>query len=86
MENTRVLKAMWKWIENEGVNWTRVQKDSCGWLDVYDWTAVLGEKITTSRLTSMYNAGLLDRAKDKSYFGNDRFHYFPIITPDNSWN
>ena len=46
----------------------------------------LDEKITSSRLVSMYNAGLVDRVKDKAYFGDDRFHYFPTTTPDNSWN
>ena len=50
-------------------------------MDANDWSAVLGEKVTSARLTSMYNAGLVDRAKDKAYFGNDRFHYFPITAP-----
>lgn len=86
MENTRVLKAMWKAIEEHGINVAHVKKDSSGWLDIYDWTAITGEKITSSRLTSMYNAGLVNRAKNKAYFGNDRFHYFPIITSDNSLN
>ena len=81
MENTRVIKAMWKYIEDSGVNWVRVQKMDAFWMDVYDWSAVLGEKITPARLTSMYNAGLIGRTKDKKYFGNDRFHYFPITEP-----
>ena len=82
MENTRVIKAMWKFIEDNGVNWARIQKMSCAsWMDVYDWSSILGEKITPARLASMYNAGLLDRVKDKAYFGNDRFHYFPITAP-----
>ena len=82
MENTRVIKAMWKYIEDNGVNWARIQKMGCAsWMDVDDWSSVLEEKITPARLASMYNAGLLDRAKDKAYFGNDRFHYFPITAP-----
>ena len=81
MENTRVIKAMWKYIEDNSVNWTRIQKNTCFWMDVYDWSSVLDEKITSARLTSMYNAGLVGRAKDKAYFGNDRFHYFPITAP-----
>ena len=81
MENTRVIKAMWKYIEDNGVNWVRVQKNDAFWMDVYDWSSVLGEKITSARLASMYNAGLIDRVKDKAYFGNDRFHYFPITAP-----
>ena len=82
MENTRVIKAMWKFIEDNGVNWVMVQKMGCAsWMDVYDWSSILGEKITSVRLTSMYNAGLIGRVKNKAYFGNDRFHYFPITAP-----
>lgn len=82
MENTRVIKAMWKFIEDNGVNWARIQKNTCGsWMDVYGWSSVLEEKITSARLASMYNAGLVDRVKDKAYFGDDRFHYFPITAP-----
>ena len=81
MENTRVIKAMWKYIEDTEVNWVRVQKNDAFWMDVYDWRAVLGEKITSARLASMYNAGLIGRVKDKAYFGDDRFHYFPITAP-----
>ena len=81
MENTRVIKAMWKFIEDNGMNWVRIQKNTGAWMDVYDWSSILEEKITPARLASMYNAGLLDRVKDKAYFGNDRFHYFPITAP-----
>lgn len=87
MENTRILKAMWKFIEDNGINWAKVQKMTCNsWMDVYEWSNALEEKITSSRLVSMYKNGLVDRVKDKAYFGDDRFHYFPITTPDNSWN
>ena len=83
MENTRVIKAMWKYIEDNGVNWAAVQKNKSTnvWMDVYDWSSVLGEKVTSARLTSMYNAGLIGRVKNKAYFGDDRFHYFPITAP-----
>lgn len=81
MENTRVIKAMWKYIEDNGVNWAAVQKYTGSWMDMYGWSSVLEEKITSARLASMYKAGLLDRVKDKAYFGNDRFHYFPITAP-----
>ena len=81
MENTRVIKAMWKYIEDNCVNWAKVQKYTGSWMDVYGWSSVLEEKITPARLASMYKAGLLDRVKDKAYFGNDRFHYFPITAP-----
>ena len=81
MENTRVIKAMWKSIEDNGFNWAKIQKYTNAWMDVYDWSSLLGEKITPARLASMYKAGLLDRVKDKAYFGNDRFHYFPITAP-----
>ena len=87
MENTRVLGLMWKYIEDNDINWAGVQKMTCNsWMDAHEWSDALEEKITSSRLVSMYNAGLLDRKKDKAYFGDDRFHYFPITTPDNSWN
>lgn len=81
MENTRVIKAMWKYIEDNGMNWVRIQKNTGAWMDVYDWSSVLEEKITSARLASMYNAGLVDRVKNKAYFGDDRFHYFPITAP-----
>lgn len=81
MENTRVIKAMWKYIEDNELNWARIQKNTGAWMDVYDWSSVLEEKITSARLASMYKAGLVDRVKDKAYFGNDRFHYFPITAP-----
>ena len=81
MENTRVIKAMWKYIEDNDVNWVGIQKYTGSWMDVYGWSSVLEEKITPARLASMYKAGLLDRVKDKAYFGNDRFHYFPITAP-----
>ena len=87
MENTRVLKAMWKYIEDNGINWAGVQKMTCNsWMDAHEWSDALEEKITSSRLVSMYNAGLVDRIKNKAYFGDDRFHYFPITIPDNNWN
>ena len=81
MENTRVIKAMWKYIEDSGINWAKVQKYTGSWMDVYDWSSVLGEKITSARLTSMFNAGLIGRMKSKVFFGDDRFHYFPITAP-----
>ena len=83
MENTRVIKAMWKFIEDNGVNWAAVQKNKSTnvWMDVYDWSAGLGEKISPVILTSMYIVGLIGRIKDKAYYGNDRFHYFPITAP-----
>ena len=87
MENTRVLSLMWKYIEDNDINWAKVQKMTCNsWMDAHEWSDALEEKITSSRLVSMYNAGLLDRKKDKAYFGDDRFHYFPITIPDNNWN
>ena len=87
MENTRVLSLMWKYIEDNDINWAGVQKMTCNsWMDAHEWSDALEEKITSSRLVSMYNAGLVDRVKNKAYFGDDRFHYFPITIPDNNWN
>ena len=87
MENMRVLKAMWKYIEDNDINWAKVQKMTCNsWMDAHEWSDALEEKITSSRLVSMYNAGLVDRVKNKAYFGDDRFHYFPITIPDNNWD
>ena len=87
MENTRVLSLMWKYIEDNDINWAKVQKMTCNsWMDAHEWSDALEEKITSSRLVSMYNAGLVDRIKNKAYFGDDRFHYFPITIPDNNWN
>ena len=87
MENTRVLSLMWKYIEDNDINWAKVQKMTCNsWMDAHEWSDALEEKITSSRLVSMYNAGLVDRVKNKDYFGDDRFHYFPITIPDNNWN
>lgn len=87
MENTRVLSLMWKYIEDNDINWAKVQKMTCNsWMDAHEWSDALEEKITSSRLVSMYNAGLVDRVKNKAYFGDDRFHYFPITIPDNNWN
>ena len=87
MENTRVLKAMWKYIEDNGINWAKVQKMTYNsWMDAYEWSNALEEKVTSARLVSMYNAGLVDRVKNKAYFGDDRFHYFPITNPDNNWD
>ena len=87
MENTRVLSLMWKYIEDNDINWAKVQKMTCNsWMDAHEWSDALEEKITSSRLVSMYNAGLVDRIKNKAYFGDDRFHYFPITNPDNNWD
>ena len=87
MENTKVLSLMWKYIEDNDINWAGVQKMTCNsWMDAHEWSDALEEKITSSRLVSMYNAGLVDRVKNKAYFGDDRFHYFPITIPDNNWN
>ena len=86
MENTRVLSLMWKYIEDNGINWAAAQKHTCAWMDAHEWSSALEEKITSSRLVSMYNAGLVDRVKNKAYFGDDRFHYFPITNPDNNWD
>lgn len=36
MENTRVIKAMWKYIEDNGINWAGAQKykNTDVWMDV----------------------------------------------------
>ena len=82
MENTKVLSLMWKYIEDNGINWAKVQKMTCNsWMDANEWSSALEEKITSPRLVSMYKAGLVDRVKNKDYFGDDRFHYFPITAP-----
>ena len=67
MENTKVLSLMWKYIEDNDINWAKVQKMTCNsWMDAHEWSDALEEKITSSRLVSMYNAGLVDRIKNKA--------------------
>jgi hypothetical protein len=86
MENTKVLKAMANYIEDNGINAEKVRKmATSAWLTAKEWSDILGMTISSQRMTSMYNAGLVVRTKDKKYFGDNNYHYFPTTTPINDW-
>ena len=40
-----------------------------------EWSNLLEMEITPQRLTSMYKAGLVERWKDRSYFGDNNYRY-----------
>lgn len=80
MENTKVLKAMQNYVETSGMNWEKVEKACCSsWSDANEWSEILGMSITPQRLASMFRAGLVVRNKDKQFFGDNNYRYFPIM-------
>lgn len=85
MENVRVLRAMWKFIENNGCAWEEIKKSTTKWFDANEWSELLDMTITSQRLASMYKQGFVVRCQDKKYYGNNNYHYFPAVRPDNLW-
>ena len=45
------------------------------WFTCDEWGSELGITLTPQRMTAMYKAGLVDRKKDKHYFGDNKYRY-----------
>ena len=86
MENTNIIIAMANYIKENGINHEKVVKSNgMSWMTTVEWADVLGMKISTSRITSMYKAGLVLRVKDKAYFGDNVYHYWPANLEVTAW-
>lgn len=80
MNKKNVLSEMWNYIENSGMNWQKIQKHCCSsWLSVKEWCDVLEAQVSPQLMTVMFKEGLVARDKDKQYFGDNNFRYFPIV-------
>lgn len=77
MTNEKVYRDMMNYIKENGIN-DKVFNLSSRWFSANEWSDALGYKITPQRLTSMANQGLVDRDKDRAYFGDNNYRYWPI--------
>ena len=77
MTNEKVYRDMMNYIKENGIN-DKVFNLIGNWFSAKDWSSALGYKITSQRLTSMVNQGLVDRVKDRAYFGDNNYRYWPI--------
>ncbi len=77
MTNEKVYRDMMNYIKENGVN-DKVFKIKNNWFSAKDWGGALGYEITSQRLTSMVNQGLVDRVKDRACFGDNNYRYWPI--------
>lgn len=71
MENNKVIKMM---LNSELVN--DAKNAQVVKLTADEWSYELGTTITPQRLVSMFKAGLVDRVKDKAYYGDDKYRYW----------
>lgn len=86
MENTNIINAMANYINENGINHEKiVNSNGMSWMTTAEWADVLGMTISTSRMTSMYKAGLVLRVKDKAYFGDNVYHYWPVNLKVTAW-
>ena len=77
MTNEKVYRDMMNYIKENGLNDKAIRMNG-NWFSAKDWSGALGYKITPQRLTSMANQGLVDRIKDRAYFGDNNYRYWPI--------
>ena len=86
MENTTIINAMANYIKENGINHEKiVNSNGMSWMTATEWTEVLGMTISTSRMTAMYKAGQVLRVKDKAYFGDNVYHYWPANLEVSAW-
>ena len=86
MENTNIINAMANYIKENGINHEKtVKSNGMSWMTAAEWANVLGMKISTSRMTSMYKDGLVLRVKNKAYFGDNVYHYWPVDLKVTAW-
>ena len=45
------------------------------WFTAKEWSRLLEMEITPQRLTAMYKAGLVERWRDRRYFGDNNYRY-----------
>lgn len=45
------------------------------WLTANEWSVELDMAITPQRLTAMYKAGIVERKKNKEYYGDNKYRY-----------
>lgn len=83
--NNNVIKAMAKYIEDNGYIQEEAIKDIKLWKTAKEWSDIFGIDISTSRLTSMYNNNLILRAKDKKIYKDNVFHYWPKVLSVCAW-
>lgn len=81
MENKDILVAMWNYLASR--NCLDYDKSPKNWLDAEEWAEGLGIDISAKRMGIMYREGLLDRYRNKRWYKDTKFHYFPKWRPDN---
>ena len=81
MENKDILVAMWNYLDH--LNDLTYYKSPKNWLDAEEWAERLGIDISAKRMGMMYREGLLSRYRNKRWYGDAKFHYFPNWRPDN---
>lgn len=62
-------------IRDKMVDYKEFNKAKQTWFTAEEWSEELDMNITPQRLAVMYKAGLVDRCKDRKYYGDDRYRY-----------
>ena len=73
----KFYEAMINYLKNEqyldDAMIEKCKSNSSGWLTADEWG------ITPQRLTAMYNAGMVYRVKNKQYYGDNKYRYWPVV-------
>ena len=79
MENKDILVAMWNYLDSRNV--LDYDKSPKNWLDAEEWAEALKIDISAKRIGIMYREGLLNRCRNRRWYGDARYHYFPTHRP-----
>ena len=71
---------MWNYLDSQNV--LDYNKSPKNWLDTEEWAKRLEIDISSRRIGDMYREGLLTRYRNKRWYGDTRYHYFPTRRPD----
>ena len=85
MDNDTIISAMAKYINENEINHEKILQFNTRWMTVQEWSDVTGLKLSVSKMTALYKAGLVVRAKNKEYYGDDVFHYWPTVLSINAF-
>lgn len=62
-------------IRDKMVEYKEYNRAKQAWFTAKEWSGLLEMEITPQRLTSMYKAGLVERARNKEYYGDNNYRY-----------
>lgn len=75
MESKDIFIAMWDYLDTR--NSLSYDKAPKNWRDADEWIEALGINISAKKIATMYREGLVDRYRNKSWYKDTKWHYFP---------